>query len=230
MLIGEGNIIVVMPFDPCIAFRWCNQSIYTCISINTCIYNLFTIHMNPFFIFIYLFIFRSGSHGQSVTGMPVDNDTNSYWSVKAGLGQRQCVHGEAIGCDSIIRLMHVNTRKHLHSGSWPSALSGRQELSCAGDDDAGSTPADNWKVICKSGQQWKRNGAIALLHVSTGAFLYAQNGQGFNQQNCGQCPILGQLEITCSPHTHSNDRLAEFSADLGIFFPKRAREDLWWII
>jgi hypothetical protein len=198
------------------------------------IFNLFLLLLNPFtYVLInysclldYCGVECSGSHGQSVTGMPVDNDTNSYWSIKAGFGQRQCAYGEEIPCDSIIRLLHVNTRKHLHTGNWPSPLSGRQELSCAGDDDAASTQGDNWKVVCKSGQQWKRNTPVALLHISTGAFLYAQRGQGFNHQNCGQCPILGQLEMSAHSRTHSNDPLAEFSADLGIYFPKRAREEL----
>ena len=48
------------------------------------------------------------------------------------------VHNRApVKCGSTIRLMHVSTRRNLHSHHFSSPLSHNQEVSCFGDDGVG---------------------------------------------------------------------------------------------
>jgi dolichyl-phosphate-mannose--protein O-mannosyl transferase len=47
-----------------------------------------------------------------------------------------CPQGTIIECGTIIRLQHVQTKKHLHTHLHQSPLSGRQEISGFGEDGA----------------------------------------------------------------------------------------------
>ena len=71
----------------------------------------------------------SGSGQQSVTACKTPADTNDLWNIREGDGQPPCVYGDAIRCGAIIRLLHSNTNKFLHSHNHRSPLSGRQEVS-----------------------------------------------------------------------------------------------------
>jgi dolichyl-phosphate-mannose--protein O-mannosyl transferase len=73
-----------------------------------------------------------------------------------------------IQCDSVIRLMHVTTRRNLHSHNYPSPLSNNQEVSAYGEDGVGDE-GDRWKVVCTTKNDfWLRKDSVRFQHVVTG--------------------------------------------------------------
>jgi dolichyl-phosphate-mannose--protein O-mannosyl transferase len=73
-----------------------------------------------------------------------------------------------IKCDSIVRIIHVTTKRYLHSHDFASPLSHNQEVSAYGEDGAGDE-GDRWKVVCTSrNDYWLRKDGIRLQHVVTG--------------------------------------------------------------
>ena len=73
-----------------------------------------------------------------------------------------------IKCDSIVRLIHIATRRYLHSHDFASPLSHNQEVSAFGENGV-SDEGDRWKVVCTSrNDYWLRKDGIRLQHVTTG--------------------------------------------------------------
>ncbi|PIK42972.1 putative stromal cell-derived factor 2 [Apostichopus japonicus] len=130
----------------------------------------------------------------SVTAVGDTTDQNSYWQVK-GKTDTQCQRGTPVECGSTIRLLHVATRRNLHSHDFQSPLSHNQEVSCFGEDGEGDA-GDNWVVVCST-QQWRRNDAIRLKHVVSEKFL-AVPGDVYGR------PIHGQKEV-CAQATDSRN-------------------------
>ena len=62
-----------------------------------------------------------------------------------------------------IRLMHVNTRRNLHSHVYSSHLSNGQEVSAYGDNGVGDQ-GDDWTVSCSTGN-WKRDAEVRFKHA-----------------------------------------------------------------
>ncbi|OON14452.1 hypothetical protein X801_09757, partial [Opisthorchis viverrini] len=52
-------------------------------------------------------------------------------------GSPQCIRGRVIKCGQKVRLLHVSTRKFLHSHHFQSPLSGNYEVSAFGEDGVG---------------------------------------------------------------------------------------------
>lgn len=129
--------------------------------------------------------YGSGSGQQSVTGVEGVDDHNSYWQVKGKHGT-SCKRGEHIKCGSTIRLMHVNTRRNLHSHVYSSHLSNGQEVSAYGEDGVGDR-GDDWAVTCSTGS-WKRDGEVRFKHAQTEVYLTI-SGHMYGR------PIHGQLEV-----------------------------------
>jgi hypothetical protein len=65
-------------------------------------------------------------------------------------------------------------------------------VSCFGKDDASDT-GDNWRLQCPE-EYWEKDSAFELLHVDTNQYLASDLRFIFNNQNCRDCPIIGQLE------------------------------------
>lgn len=42
-------------------------------------------------------------------------DPNSLWAIKEGYGIAKCVYGTPIKCNDVVRFVHVQTQRHLHS-------------------------------------------------------------------------------------------------------------------
>lgn len=156
----------------------------------------------------------SGSGQQSVTAHPSDSDSNSLWQVVSPFGSSLVSSGSPIACGSQVRLRHVRTRLFLHSHWHKAPLSGEQEVSgFPGESDSG----DNWLVECEEEQGfWRRGEDVKFKHVDTGKWLATSTRSDFNQNNCRNCPIQGQLEVRAqSAGNHDADwRTAE-----GYFFP-----------
>mmetsp|Transcript_8942 Transcript_8942/g.17499 ORF Transcript_8942/g.17499 Transcript_8942/m.17499 type:complete len:225 (-) Transcript_8942:75-749(-) len=167
----------------------------------------------------------SGSGQQSVTAMKSSDDSNSLWTIASPAGEPICPQGTPIKCGSMVRLVHHNTKKHLHSHRHASPVSHRFEISGYGNAEEGhSDSGDNWRVDCDSHTGfWQRDSKVKFMHADTGGCLFAQKEVAFTNQNCRGCPIIGQLEVcglqNCA-HVSSPD--AMWKASDGIFFPKRS--------
>jgi len=161
----------------------------------------------------------SGSGQQSVTAFPGTDDANSLWGISEQYKTPLCLAGTPIKCGDIIRLRHVTTKKYLHSHLHNAPLSGRQEVSCFGENGSSDT-GDNWRVECESGDFWLRTTPVTFTHIDTGKKLFSRSSDQFNNNNCRGCPIIGQLEVSCAM-VSSSDRDAFWLADDGIFFPNR---------
>lgn len=99
----------------------------------------------------------------------------------------------------------------MHSHLHVSPLSRNQEVSCYDGGDTG----DDWKIQCE-GEFWQRKSSVYLVHADTGTFLATEKNFEFNQMNCRNCPIRGQLEV----HTRkSQSDQSEWVTAEGIYFP-----------
>ncbi|KAH3891875.1 stromal cell-derived factor 2-like protein 1 isoform X1 [Dreissena polymorpha] len=86
-----------------------------------------------------------GSGQQSVTAVESSDDHNSYWQVRAKTGTH-CVRGQPIKSGQTIRLMHLQTRRNLHSHHFQSPLSHNLEVSPFGEDGEGDEVISTWLV------------------------------------------------------------------------------------
>ena len=58
---------------------------------------------------------------------------------------------------------------------------------------------DNWVIVCDkydNGTPLKAFNVFHVQHLESKVFLYTALENQFNQRNCGNCPIQGQLEIS----------------------------------
>ncbi len=139
--------------------------------------------------------YGSGSGQQSVTGVEPVADTNSFWQVK-GKQDQPCTRGTPVKCGSTIRLMHLQTKRNLHSHLFSSPLSHNQEVSGFGEDGVGDN-GDNWVITCST-TYWERDLMVRLKHVVTNSYLTV-SGDVYGR------PIHGQREIVTVPNpTQSN--------------------------
>lgn len=161
----------------------------------------------------------SGSGQQSVTAYPTLGDTNSMWQIFGSIDSdwMDFKLGRPIKCDSVIRLKHCNTKKWLHSHSNHRApVSSQQEVSGFGSSDDNTDYGDEWIIKCLPNKNkdknknnnddnnnndnlWIRGQTIFLRHKQTKHYLFTSKKADFNDQNCRNCPINGQLEISCVP-------------------------------
>jgi dolichyl-phosphate-mannose--protein O-mannosyl transferase len=154
--------------------------------------------------------YGSGSGQQSVTGMLLADDPNSFWILK-GPHHAPCKLGDRVKNGDQIRLLHYATNKNLHSHLHPSPLSNQQEVSAFSVDDRGNGDSgDHWKVEF-SGEYWKRSDIVTLQHVDTGKYLQ------MNKRQYGH-PIPGQLEVAC---TDEKNEQTQWRTEEGIYFPAK---------
>lgn len=109
-------------------------------------------------------------------------------------GIEGCAAGENFKCNDIVRFTHLLTGKNLHSHLFRSPLSGQQEVSAFGENGIGDN-SDDWKIVCGGGKDLAIDVPFHLMHVATGKYLTSNADARFNNQNCPNCPILGQLEV-----------------------------------
>ena len=150
----------------------------------------------------------SGSGQQSVTCHDDRSDTGGYFSVQPKSAE-SVRNRQRVGCGEIIRLMHVNTKRYLHSHLFSSPVSQQQEVSGFGDEQGGDT-GDFWKLKCVQGDKdWNTGQKVRLQHVDTGKWLVTSKRQMFTQNNCPNCPINGQLEVSAWHESTDADWIAE---------------------
>ncbi|GMI05560.1 hypothetical protein TrVE_jg1870 [Triparma verrucosa] len=137
----------------------------------------------------------SGSGQQSVTATSNPSSSESMWIIsEADDSTAACPAGRPVECNSKVRLTHLLTGKNLHSHNFRSPLTNQQEVSAFGTDGVGDS-SDDWKIVCSSGTHWSVDVPFHLQHVETKQFLTSDQGARFTQQNCPNCPIVGQLEV-----------------------------------
>ncbi|KAH3744714.1 MIR motif [Pelomyxa schiedti] len=152
--------------------------------------------------------YGSGSGQQSVTGFPEFDDPNSLWTIHGGK-DGSCPRGKQIKNGDVIRLMHAQTKKNLHSHLHQSPLTHQQEVSCYGDNGVGDS-GDMWVVETQDKGPWKRSAPIRFKHADTGMYLYATSQAKFGN------PIPGQLEVSAVKHSDPNSL---WNTAEGFYFP-----------
>ncbi|GIL75263.1 hypothetical protein Vretifemale_5068 [Volvox reticuliferus] len=153
--------------------------------------------------------YSRGSQQQSVTGFPDGDDGNSLWLIQ-GLVDEPCTPGEPIKKGTRTRLLHVATRKWLHSHLYNSPLSNSQEVSAFGSDTQ-SDGGDVWIIEWDGkGKVWKQNTKVRFKHVDTGAYLFSHDAKYGN-------PISGQFEVAGVAHKSKN---TEWVAAEGVYMPR----------
>lgn len=150
--------------------------------------------------------YGSGSGQQSVTAVRSQDDHNSYWQLKSIPTQApQHKRGEPIRCGDTVRLLHIATRRNLHSHLFPSPLSNNQEVSAFGENGEGDD-GDNWVVECDD-EYWSREEAVRFKHELTRKYLHV-SGDSYGR------PIPGQLEVSGYSYPNQNNL---WRADQGVF-------------
>ncbi|BFZ20912.1 hypothetical protein BsWGS_23951 [Bradybaena similaris] len=139
--------------------------------------------------------YGSGSGQQSVTGVDSSDDHNSYWQVRGKTGAT-CVRGNPVKCGQTIRLMHVATKRNLHSHHFQSPLSHNLEVSAFGEEGEGDE-GDNWVIVCHN-KFWSRSEKVQIKHATTEHFLHV-TGDTYGR------PIHGQKEICGFPAIHDSN-------------------------
>lgn len=170
-----------------------------------------------FFLHSHEIAYGSGSGQQSVTALEADNDAGSLWTVKEANGEPLCLTGERIKWGQKIRIEHMNTEKNLHTHTYSSPVSNRQEVSWFGNNGIGDN-YDNWFIECKdkvNGEFIEGKTYFYLKHEVTSAYLYAEKRSMYDNNNCRYCPIKGQLEISASK---SKDNKALWRYVSGYFY------------
>lgn len=145
--------------------------------------------------------YGSGSGQQSVTGVDLADDANSYWRIR-GKPDEPCQRGVPIQCGQAIRITHMKTGRNLHSHHFTSPLSSNQEVSAFGEDGEGDS-LDVWIVQC-SATFWERDDAVRFKHAGTEVFL-SVTGEQYGH------PIRGQREVhgMPSPNHHNYWKVME---------------------
>ncbi|ETO29911.1 hypothetical protein RFI_07208 [Reticulomyxa filosa] len=163
--------------------------------------------------------YSTGSGQQSVTCYPEFGDTNSLWQVFAGLSSKKqkstAEQASPIECNDIIRLKHVNTNRWLHSHRGHKApVSGEQEVTGYGQ---GLQHSDNGNEFILFHLCFLVKGHEYLNdnHVETGFYLFASKKYNFNENNCRNCPVIGQMEVSAAA---SMKKGCKWKSSHGVYF------------
>lgn len=169
----------------------------------------------------------SGSGQQIVTAVTSLTTTNTLWWIRGpndperfnSDDQVSCKEGAAtpIQCGQVIRLVHLESLKNLHSHNVRSPLSRQQEVSAYGEGDGEGDNGDDWRVVCQ-GKYWERSKVVSFQHVDSEKFLGASSTVKFTHQNCGHsCPILNHLEVF---GRNSKDNYGLWVVEMGVHISK----------
>ncbi|KAI8827000.1 MIR motif-containing protein [Fimicolochytrium jonesii] len=152
--------------------------------------------------------YGTGSGQQAVTCLPRGDDPSSYFLVQSPYGQPDCTRKTRIECGSVFRLLHLVTKKYLHShAAHRSPHSKNQEVSAFDGVDKG----DDWKLVCVNSAEkfWTRESPVRLQHLETGKYLSVTAGNTYNIKP------PGQMEVSAASST-GNDQT--WIAQEGIYF------------
>eukprot|EP00899_Mesostigma_viride_P022556 jgi/Mesvir1/3485/Mv11976-RA.1 len=154
--------------------------------------------------------YGTGSGQQSVTGNTNEDDANSLWLV-FGPKDKECPQGKPFKNGDLVRLMHMKTRKWLHSHRHQSPLSGGWEVSCFGAPDS-SDEGDLWKIEMESNPKsgyWDRDARLRLFHTGMQGYLSSSEQVKFG------APIVGQQEVAIGRDRSAN---TVWRATQGVYF------------
>ena len=144
--------------------------------------------------------YGTGSGQQVVSTINEMNDPGSLWVIKEPFGERPCTTGKRVACGQRIRLEHLTSGRNLHSDKeFQSPLGNKQEVSVFGFNGNGDI-SDDWIIECADdGQDFLKGSTIFYLrHAETEDYLYTDNQFTYTQENCRNCPIIGQREVSAA--------------------------------
>ncbi len=144
--------------------------------------------------------YGTGSGQQVVSAINDNNDPQSLWVLKEPFEESICTTGRRIACGQKVRLEHIVSGKNLHSDpEFKAPFSLRQEVSLFGSNGRGDSN-DDWVLECPNDPQDYVKGETVLMlkHAETGKYLVTDNEHTFTQDNCRNCPIIGQREVSVS--------------------------------
>ena len=162
-------------------------------------------------------VYNSASTGNQLVTLKDRSTVEPYnvmWQVTSAhqggkrYKQSYCETGKPIKCGEVVNLLHLKTKKRLHSHVLPAALSqqGNEVTAFGHGEYEGGDENDDWKVMCAQegnnnvGGHWTLESKVRFQHVATGFYLESNNigGRKFSKKNCPRCPIIGELEVSAS--------------------------------
>ncbi len=141
--------------------------------------------------------YGTGSGQQVVSAINDMNDPKSLWIVKEPFGDQPCPTGKRVACGQRVRLEHMMSGKNLHSDAeFKAPFSLKQEVSLFGSAGDGDI-YDDWVIECTDEAQDFIKGGITFMlrHAETERYLHTESQYTYNQENCRNCPIIGQREV-----------------------------------
>ncbi|QSQ20792.1 endonuclease/exonuclease/phosphatase family protein [Pyxidicoccus parkwayensis] len=148
-----------------------------------------------------------GSSGQQQVTAYEGFDENDWWRIRGPHGTDNSYRrGTPVYHGDIVRLVHRDTRRNLHSHSGhPSPVSNQQEVTCFGAETVGDGN-DNWRVEVEGGGAWTGGKRVRLIHVGTNYALHSHHG--FKHPDWTR----NQQEVTCYNGRDENDWWSVFTA------------------
>ena len=80
------------------------------------------------------------------------------------------------------------------------------------------TLAENININYIGTGYWKRNQHVGLKHADTGKYLATHKRFRFDNSNCPNCPINGQIEVMATGSRRDSGIDFKWKADLGVYF------------
>jgi dolichyl-phosphate-mannose--protein O-mannosyl transferase len=132
---------------------------------------------SPYVLHSAAFNWGTGS-GQQIVSLVRKSEASertSLWQIREGHEAKYCKNGQPVRCGDTIRLMHVHTKKYLHTHNVPSILSkDSREVSAFANEkiesDKGGDTGDDWTIVC-DGKFWMKGVDVKVRHVLTGSYL-----------------------------------------------------------
>ena len=170
--------------------------------------------------------------GEQVVTCSVDDRGDLLWQIKEAHNTTWCTAGEPIRCGDVVRLTHLKTNRNLHTNMNRAPLTrSNLEVSGFGNNNGLGDTGDNWRIEClqhKEGMEteysavdessllWMSNTLVRFKHVETEQYLTTSKKRKYDQTNCPNCPIVGELEVSAG--RQSADSV--FRADNGVYLRK----------
>ena len=134
---------------------------------------------------------------------------NAMWQIREANGAPACDIAEPIKCGDIMRLIHLNANKNLHTHEIKSPLSKQHEVTGLGNGRGEGDKGDDWRVTCLSGEEyWLRDDKVCFRSSATLTYLYSALNVKFTEQNCsgdGQVSLFVHKILCYACFSNPND-------------------------
>ena len=115
---------------------------------------------------------HQGGSGQQIVGASNLEDANSVWEVRPPNGEDDSAKtGQPVRHGDVVRLLHVETKRNLHSHTSISPITNQQEVTAYGTNGIGNE-SDNWIVDLNEPGVWQRDVPMRLKFAGNGQYLH----------------------------------------------------------